>query len=162
MLRVTLRPARPSDGVAVQPWLAEAVAAIQGRGAPADAALTLDSVLAAWDAGYPPGETLIGMLADGAPVGLLRVRAGVPGRLVIDALTVRGSARNLGYGQEMVIALERRVGAAGVRAAAGVPRSNGLAIYFWLRAGYHPLYPLPAETPPEMDRAMLWMVRELT
>lgn len=160
--RVRLRPPADGDAVLVAPWLAEAVAAVNGRGAAVDTGLTLDALAWRWDAVYPPGETLLGELRDGTPVGLLRVRDTVRGRLVMDALTVRAEARNLGYGQEMVFALEEAWGVPGGTAAAGVPRANGLAVYFWLRTGYRPLYPLPAGAPPDLDRALLWMVRELT
>jgi ribosomal protein S18 acetylase RimI-like enzyme len=143
----------------VAAWLAEAAAAVEGRGAAATVR-TLDELRRAWDQAYPPGETLVATRDDGVPVALARVRA-TPGRLVIDALTVRADARNRGHGQAIVFLLERARAAPGSLAAAGVPRTNGLAVYFWLRAGYRPLYPRPADAPSDLDPSRLWMVRRL-
>ncbi len=159
-MRITLRSPIESDAAPVAPWLPEAVAAVQGRGTAAQPALALDALLAQWDAAYPTGKTLIGALPDGGSVGLVRVRDTEPERLVIDALTVRADARNLGHGQEIVFALEEER-LAGQMAAAGVPRTNGLAVYFWLRVGYHPLYPRDGGRLADLDPVRLWMVREL-
>ena len=143
-------------------WLPEAVAAVHGRGTPPDLALTLDSLLDRWDVAYPPGETLVAELCDGDVVGLVRVRGSAAESLVFDALTVRADVRNLSYGQEMVETLEKMKGAGVEVAYARVPPSNGLAIYFWLRTGYRPLFPVPFDVPDELDRGLLWMVRDLT
>jgi GNAT superfamily N-acetyltransferase len=161
-MRLHLRAATPSDADAVASWLPEAAAAIDGRGAPVDRYLTLDSLLRCWDARFLPGATLLAERADGAVVGLARVRTPEDAGLVIDTLAVRADARNRGYGLEMVLAIETTFGEASTRAYAGIPRENGLAVYFWLRAGYRPLYPVPAGPPPGLDPALLWMVRSLT
>lgn len=157
--RVVLRPVAPPDADAMAPWLAEAVAAIPGRGAVAEHGLTLADLEGRWDFIHTGGITLAGALKDGTVVGIMRVRVQAPSRLVIDALAVRAGSRNLGYGQELVIALEESRGQPGGEVYAGVPRGNGLAIYFWLRAGYRPLYPLPPGLPPDMDPRLFWMVR---
>jgi hypothetical protein len=116
--RISLRPPAPGDEDAVAAWLGEAVAAVQGRGTAVDGALTLEALGQRWNEAYPAGETLVAQLQDGSLVGLARVRQAVRGRLVIDALTVRADARNLGYGLEMVIALEEaRAGPGGTAAA---------------------------------------------
>lgn len=158
-LRVHLRPVTLADAEAVDPWLPEAVAAIQGRGAALDPSLTLGMLLERWDRTYPAGDTMLGERSDGLPVGLLRARTSEPARLVIDALTVRADRRNLGYGQEMVFALENASGRAGGKVLVGVPRTNGLAIYFWLRTGYRPLYPVRAGWPDDLDPSLFWMER---
>jgi GNAT superfamily N-acetyltransferase len=149
----------PDDAASLEPWLAEAVAAIQGRGSLPDDGLTLAALLARWERTYPAGETLVGVLAEGGVIGLLRARVTEPSRLIIDALTVRADRRNLGYGQDMVFALEESRGRAGGVVLAGVPPRNGLAIYFWLRTGYRPLYPRPRFWFPELDPALFWMER---
>lgn len=157
-MRISLRLPTPADAAAVAPWLPEAAAAVHGRGTAPVNGLALGELLGQWDDRYPPGQTLIAIMGGGEPVGLARVRDTGPARLVIDALTVRADARNLGYGQEVVYALEAAWPAAEV-AAAGVPRANGLAVYFWLRTGYHPLYPRDGNQPADLDPALLWMVR---
>ncbi|MER3420890.1 MAG: hypothetical protein C4290_10355, partial [Chloroflexota bacterium] len=68
-----------------------------------------------------------------------RLRAASLGRILIEVLAVRADRRNLGYGLEMVMAVE--AGWSGRVALAQVPRENGLAVYFWLRTGYRPFYP---------------------
>lgn len=159
--RVALRPPAAADTVSVEPWLPEAVAAVQGRGGQTRPGLTLPSLREEWQISYPGGETLLGAPGGDAPIGVLRVRPSGDGRLLIDALAVRADARNLGYGQEMVLAAEERATAWARSVVAGVPRANGLAVYFWLRTGYRPLYPVAAPLPPTMNPALLWMVRAL-
>jgi GNAT superfamily N-acetyltransferase len=157
-VRLHLRPVSANDAPALFPWLVEAAAAVHGRGVPAQPDLTLDALLSDWDRAYPPGETLAGVLADGTVVGLLRAREPDTERLIVDALTVRAELRNRGYGQEMVFALEESWETPGGAVYAGVPRGNGLAIYFWLRTGYRPLYPAQ-HLPAEMNPALFWMTR---
>lgn len=158
-MRLRLRAPKREDGPGVAGWLPEAVAAVQGRGTAASAD-TLDGALARWDTSYPAGRTLLAVAVDGTPLGLVRARRAAGARLVVDALTVRADARNLGYGVEMVMAIEAEHGDA-VAAFAGVPRTNGLAVYFWLRAGYHPLYPVTDDGGPGLDGDRLWMTRVL-
>lgn len=156
MSRVHIRLPTLADQAAIQPWLPEAVAAVRGRDAAPDPTLTLPEAMARWDAELPSGDVWLAHLAGGELIGVARVRTGPA--LVVDALAVRRDARNLGYGQEFVFALEQRTGAA--TGFAGVPRANGLAVYFWLRAGYHPSYPARGDEPPASD-SRLWMRRTL-
>ena len=142
MARVLLRPVVPADSVAVAPWLAEAEAAIRGRGASVTLNLTLDDLVTSWTASCPGSEILVGVLADGTVAGLMHL-APADGLLHIRALTVRRDLRNLGYGQEMVFGAEQRHPVARL-ATATVPSGNGLAVYFWLRTGYRPAYPAGA------------------
>lgn len=159
--RVTLRPLE-TDASPDRPWLAEALAAVGGRdgrvmrtGEIRPAALLLDL---SW-----PTNSIDIIYSDSEDVGFLgwrRDEAEASGRggLVITALAVRADRRNLGYGAEAVAALEEHVGAAWAYAA--VPRANGLAVYFWLHAGYRPVRvdEAPARA---LDPACLWMVRRL-
>lgn len=158
MLRVRLRPPRAEDGAQVDPWLSEAIAAIQGRARPA-APLTLCDLLRRWQEDRPSAWTLLGELADGLVVGMIHLRDAGAGRLLIEALAVRADRRNLGYGQEMVIAAEAAWPGRAVYAA--VPRENGLALYFWLRTGYRPFYPFTGPDTVGLDPAPLWMLRVL-
>lgn len=159
MFRIHIRPPEPADDAAVQPWLPEAVAAVQGRDAAPAPVPTLTAARALWDTTLAPGLVRLALLPDGTPAGVARIRHGTGSTLVVDALAIRRDARNLGYGQEFVFALEREFGA--THSFAGVPRANGLAVYFWLRAGYRPVYPARGDEPLALD-ARLWMRRELT
>lgn len=158
--RLQLRPLTAAAAVALSPWLPEAIAAIDGRGQAVDATLTGETLAARWDQHYPAGETLVAVLSDGTAAGLARVRL-VDAALVIDALTVRADRRNLGYGQEIVFALEQRAGGRCTVALAAVPPGNGLAVYFWLRTGYHPLLPPPAAGHFGIAAPRFWMTRAL-
>jgi hypothetical protein len=138
--RVSLRPANAEDAAAVDPWLNEAIAAVQGRSVevPATSLTELSISLSVRErlhliAGTPPSED------ENVPIGLMvTVReAGKP--VVIRALAIRDSKRNLGYGSEAVYELE--AGFPKVGLAANVPVTNGLAVYFWLRAGFRPAFP---------------------
>ena len=68
------------------------------------------------------------------------------------------SARR-GHGQQAVAAAEAEFRALGVRTAyAPAPAAHGIALYFWLRLGYHPLLR------PEWPRALpgvAWLRRDL-
>jgi GNAT superfamily N-acetyltransferase len=79
-----------------------------------------------------------------------------PRTLEILALAVRRPLRNLGYGAEAVEELEQQEPAGAYLAA--VPRTNGLAIYFWLRVGYRPLR-VEEDRERARDPATLWMHR---
>jgi GNAT superfamily N-acetyltransferase len=158
MPRVRLRPPRAEDGAQVDPWLPEAIAAIAGRAQPI-ASLTLCDLVCRWQAEHPSARTLLGELADGLVVGIMRLRDAGRGRLLMEALAVRADRRNLGYGLEMVMAAE--TGWPGRLALARVPRANGLALYFWLRAGYRPFYPFTGPDAEDLDPVPLWMARAL-
>ena len=156
--RVALRPFAPGDDAAVGPWLAEAVAAIDGSrtaaGMPSDVAGLEAYVCQRW-----PGALCAAVVVPALGVaGLLvwRAEAGERAATVILALAVRHDARNVGYGAEAVELLEAANPDA--RFLAAVPRSNGLALYFWLRVGYRPL--ALAEDPVRTrDEVYLWLVR---
>jgi len=136
-------------------WLAEAVAALDGvkpdAGTPAAPAEVSTWAQARW-----PGVRLAWIEAGGAQVGLLGWQEDTLG-VVIVALAVRAEQRNLGIGAEAVFRLEEE--RPGARCYAAVPRTNGLAVYFWLRSGYRPVR-VEESVARATDPAALWMVRE--
>lgn len=159
--RVALRPLRPEDAPAVEPWLAEAVAAIDGVRPTAATPASL-SAFREVAAGRWPGAAIDVIIADrhgvnGLLVWRIRSASSRAGPAVeIDALAIRAGLRNLGYGAEAVLCLEAVHPSATMLAA--VPRLNGLAIYFWLRMGYRPVR-LDEEATLARDGERLWMVR---
>lgn len=160
-VRVYLAAPAGADLDRTLPWLPEAAAAVWGRGVPDEPAVSVGALHSRWDARFPPGMTLLGSLTDGQAIAVIRLRA-VPGEvLVIDALAVQRDQRNRGYGHELVIAAETGYGTGMRSAAAGVPRMNGLALYFWLRAGYRPCFPDPSLTGAKLGTDRMWMVRNL-
>jgi hypothetical protein len=158
-LRVALRPFGPEDAALVEPWLAEAVAAVEGARPTASASLTLDG-LEAFIAGQWPGAELAAIVGhDDAPLGFVawRTKPSVaPVEIEIVAIAVGATHRNLGLGGEAVEALERL--RPGGRFLAAIPRGNGLAVYFWLRTGYRPVRP-DEDDARVRDPDVLWMVR---
>ncbi len=155
---------RSADYAAVAPWLVEAVAAVDGVKLSSDPRATPAAfehlVSARW-----PGATVEAVLMnDGAVVGMLAWRRSTSTTrssegLVIEALAVRAGLRNLGYGAEAVYRLESAHPDARVYAA--IPRTNGLAIYFWLRVGYRPVR-LDEDAALVHDSDRLWMVNALS
>ena len=157
VLRVRPRPTTAADTSVVSGWLPEAAAAISGRGSPVDPCLTLPQLLDEWRIRYPNCAG-VALEHDGAPVGLAIIERGADGLLLIHALTMARPYRDRGLGHEAVMALERSFAGPGAIAAAGVPHSNGLSIYFWLRCGYRPDFPRGICTPalPVDGRSWLW------
>jgi GNAT superfamily N-acetyltransferase len=158
---VALRPLHPEDAPAVEPWLAEAVAAVDGdrptAATPASIRVFREVTADRW-----PGAAIDVIIIDGHGVnGLLvwrmRSTSSKEGAVVeIDALAIRAGLRNRGYGAEAVLCLEAAHPSATMLAA--VPRLNGLAIYFWLRIGYRPVR-LDEDATLARDDERLWMVR---
>ena len=145
-----------ADG-ADAPWLGEAAQAIAGRGEPCDLSARLELGDAGWwiRAETPEGRQIVGALS-----GRLGGECAVWTWLAVDARW-----RAFGFGGAAVPLFERaarELGAA--RAAAPLPRDNGVALYFWLRLGYAPSrVPVlsAAEIPPGVSADAVWMVREL-
>jgi hypothetical protein len=152
--RVSLRPLTLDDTAAVEPWLAEAVAAIDGSRLGADTPASLAEFLRRAGTVWPDGEPLL-ILAHGEATGLLVWRPGPPGQGAIVALAVRADRRNVGLGVEAVMRLEARTG---LPLYAANPRTNGLAVYFWLRAGYRPVT-VAEDGVLARDPLHLWLVR---
>ena len=161
--RVSLRPFADGDDPLLRPWLAEAVAAVdRARGVGADAPTNLDGLRRWIHARWRDAECAAIVTARGL-TGFLIWQAARPPQTgatvhaaVIAALAVRHDARNLGYGAEAVEAVEESVRARQVLAA--IPRTNGLAVYFWLRAGYRPVA-LVEQPDLARDPEHLWMLR---
>ena len=147
--RIAIRPVTISDAPLVEPWLGEAEAAVRGQRSMALS--SLDQFLGKLD---PWQQAFLLTLSDGVPVGIAVVSDRAQPAPRIDFLAVAAGYRNVGLGSEAVLAIEARFG---TPMFAGVPLTNGLAIYFWLRAGYRPWYPRGSAGFPS-DR--LWMVRE--
>jgi hypothetical protein len=152
MWRVSLREARPEDGVAVDPWLSEALAAVFGRSLNTPEPAHLDQLLASLS---DDQRLYLIIVAGERPAGVLICSQRDEGIATIDVLSMAASERNLGLGGEAVYALEDLAPDASY--VAGVPLANGLAIYFWLRIGYRPLFPKP--DPQLLDPLRTWIVR---
>ena len=161
--RVALRPLLPADNADVDPWLQDAMAAVDGVKPSADTPASLAAlgphVNARW-----PGATVEAVIVEASVAGLLVWRPARPRPRVsqpafaIEALTVRAGLRNRGYGAEAVYCLE--AAHPGARVKAAVPRFNGLAIYFWLRVGYRPVR-IDEDAALAQDPDRLWMINAL-
>ncbi len=151
MWRVNVRPATTADPAAVDPWLGEALCAVAGSASPAGE-VSLDGLQEALAGGH---ELRLIALDSGVPVGLIISSRVDSRRRAIDMLAIAAGVRNLGYGAEAIYRLEAEEPATAL--LAGVPVENGLAIYFWLRLGYAPMFPRPAEAALASDR--IWMAR---
>jgi len=158
--RVVLREPAPSDAVEVNPWLSEALAAVAGRSLGEAAPLTLAQLTES----LSPLQRLLLITSREAersatgtnrPLGLIKLSNISLEPVRIDALAIAGAERNLGYGAEAVYELEELY--PNVRLIAGVPVTNGLAIYFWLRVGYRPLFPVSADI--ALSPGRVWMER---
>jgi len=150
--RVHLRPTRDSDLAQTSGWLPEALAAAAGRSRAPYPSLRLDQ----FEAALPTDATLlIVALGDDHPVGVLVLTTRTLAAQ-IELLAIAEPRRNLGFGAEAVYAAEAL--RPGRSFLAGVPRENGLAIYFWLRVGYRPHY--PSVDPRDLPVRRIWMKRD--
>lgn len=160
--RVWLRPLAMSDAPDVAVWLAEAVAAVQGRKPDAETPSTL-MAFEAFISDRWPGAQLCGVAAkEHGLVGLLAWRPMSGGlgdgssAAVIEFQATRHDARDLGYGMEAIERLEER--SAGITLYSATPRGNGLALYFWLHGGFRPVR-LDEDAALCLDPERFWMVR---
>lgn len=129
--RVELIPAAAIAAEAVAPWFADAWAAMWGPQTPPTTPPTAE-----WLRETSEEQRLVA-LVDGAPLAFVALRP-VADALELSALAVAATARNEGAGAEIVWQVEERSSARRVRAL--FPQANGYAFYFWLRAGYRPLF----------------------
>ena len=157
--RVALRPFAPEDAALVEPWLAEAWAAVGGGRARAGAPLSLDGLRRLIAERWPGAEFAAIAGREGAPLGFIAWRsatAAARAETEILAIAVEAARRNVGLGGEAIQALERLRPGDGYLAA--VPRANGLAVYFWLRTGYRPVR-ADENAARARDETVFWMVR---
>lgn len=131
-LRVALATPGPDAAEAIAPWFAAAWRDIYGGGRNAP------PTPAQWLGAGAEGARPLLIALRGRAIGIIRCLAG-DRELTISELAMAPVQRNLGYGAEAIYALEAQYGTL-TRARALVPRANGLAIYFWLRVGYRPLF----------------------
>lgn len=139
-------------------WLPEAYAALWGRAGVEAAPDTPSALIETVRAHWPAASLSFVVLPAGEVCGFAAVERCPTGGTVIHALAVRRSDRNLGYGVEAVILIE--AAAASGRIHAPIPRGNGLAIYFWLRAGYRPVS-VEDDGTLSRDPEHLWMMRDI-
>lgn len=157
--RLSLRPFANGDNDGLVDWLPEAWAAVDARKLDSDEPVTATALRTALDARWPGGQLGIVEIVGPGVGGFVVWREEVSGAgpiVAIRALAVRREQRNLGYGVETVDRLEEDL--AGTRLAAAVPRRNGLAVYFWLRAGFRP-FRSDEDLQRTRDPDHLWMIR---
>ena len=153
---VTLRPFVLADGDWLDEWL-PAIAASVGYDELASLASSALRERLARDATVR--ARIIGR--DGLPVGVVvcRVDAPVAGAAIIELIATPPSEARSGAGMKAAALVESEMLAAGVRRIyAPAPEIHGIAMYFWVRLGYHPL--LRPAWPCERD-GVAWLVREV-
>jgi RimJ/RimL family protein N-acetyltransferase len=137
--RVRLRPPREADAPLIEPLRAEA--------------------------GRPGGEgdtLVITRTGEDLPIGVLEYRIDDPadGSATIAWIALAEEVRRWGLGVDAVLLFEedavRRRGVRQFRAY--VDARHGLALYFWLRLGYHPLGP----ELDEQGHSVMRMAREVS
>lgn len=134
--RVRLRPLEDADITAVEPWYHEAMTAARGA---APEATTIDLPIEVMNARAAGGIFAIERDKDEGPIGLLDYRIGpADGWVTVAFLALAAGHRGWGYGSEALRQFESEVQAR--HYLASVERGNGLALYFWLRLGYHPAH----------------------
>jgi ribosomal protein S18 acetylase RimI-like enzyme len=131
-LRVTVQPASESaDGL--ESWFSSTWPEIFG---PGESGRHESPSFREWLGGSSGGTPSL-FAVDGLPVGLLSYTT-EGGKLSIFELATAPAYRDRGLGSEAVFTLEALSRAH--ESAAYFPITNGLAIYFWLRVGYRPLF----------------------
>jgi RimJ/RimL family protein N-acetyltransferase len=154
--RVTLRPLRRADFPEIEPWYDSALAlAYAERDLEtrfADAAAAKCGLLAIAD-------------RDGAIAGILDYRLDKPGDgwLTVVYIGIADGRRGFGYGSEAVRALETWAGRTQqvTTFLADVSDRNGLGLYFWLRAGYHPANVNEVFWRPPNEGGIIAMIRSI-
>jgi len=135
--RVTLRPVERADFSQIEPWYAEASAAV--RGGELDAEDTIERRLAVAD-----GALLVVVAEDEEPMGLIEYRVHEPadGWLSITCIALKDGRRGFGYGSEAVRTLEAWAEKSHKVTSflSEINPRNGLALYFWMRVGYRPAH----------------------
>ena len=150
---VSLRALRAPDAGWLDGWLA-GVAADAGMDR-SDAA-TLQRRLKAG-----PGARAWIIERDGASVGLIAARIGLPQRdsAIIELVATPPSEARRGAAMSAAAAIEPVLRRAGVRRVyAPAAAARGISVYFWVRLGYHPL--LRGEWPCAAP-GVGWLARDL-
>ena len=153
-VNVSLRPLVAGDGAWADAWLPDVAASI-GHDVRDVASLV----------GREKKER--GLLAraierDGEPIGVAIARARWPKRAAgtIELVALPPEQARRGYGVQAAALIESELSDAGAkRIYVPAPAVHGIAMYFWIRLGYHPL--MRDDWPCEQDD-IAWMVRELT
>lgn len=144
--RLLLRAASPDDPRPA--WLDEAETTLLGDGR----SCPLFQAPSAGDSAYwlrPSGS------APEESLGACAARI-ADGDLVWTWLAVGAESRAMGYGGAAVPIVERAALRLGCdRGRVAVPKSNGIALYFWLRLGYRPDPAAAWPLPPLLDETVL-------
>ncbi len=88
-----------------------------------------------------PDEDVIAIIrrSDGALLGRIVLSGSVGGDVEIDSLCIAEGNRGRGAGAAAIELLTASAAESGKRRLiAWAPPSNGLAVYFWQRSGFHP------------------------
>ena len=153
--RVALSPLDNCDPPGEVAWLPEAWSAIDGRRPDAFVPATVTGLIEAANARWREARVDRIDIAPEAFTGFIAWEE-MQSEVVIRGLTIRRDRRNLGYGAEAVEWLE--ASRPKRRFIAAIPRSNGLAIYFWLRVGFRPVRE-DEDRERSHDQEYLWMLR---
>lgn len=158
--RVALRPLVEEDLVAVEPWYAEAAAAVEGMASTehAGAAGLSERLAGARRRGCCQLLAIV-ELGTGSVVGLMEFEDLGTGSMGVTFLAIAASRRGFGFGSEAVRLLEEEMLMNGEarRLRADVSVRNGLGVYFWLRVGYRPM----GNGRETKGRSVLTMTREI-
>lgn len=154
--RVTLRPVRRADFWQIEPWYAEASAAV--RGGELDAEDTIEARFTKAN-----GALLVVAAMDKEPMGLVEYRVHEPaeGRLSVTFIALKNGRRGFGYGSEAVRALEAWAEKSHKVTSflSEINPRNGLALYFWLRLGYRPAHAGEVFWRAPDERGIIAMIR---
>ena len=170
--RVVLRRLTDDDVAAVEPWYAEAAAAVHGlrrqdasgvQNRSTGSGQALYHQLEAPRSGAKGGLLVIARRKDSTPIGLLDYRADdpAPGWLSVGFVALAEEQRGWGYGSEAVRLLEAEARRRWRRRCIGakVDLRNGLGLYFWLRLGYRPTVPVERPCASGGGEDVIWMIR---
>lgn len=152
-MAVALRPLTASDAEWCDAWLAPLSATLRCQDA--------RSVADLLDWARDDRRAHAAMIErEGAPAGVCAWRAPARqrGAGVIELIALPSAGARRGDGMTAATLVERSLRDAGARRIyAPVPGSHGIAMYFWIRLGYHPLLRLDW---PEERRGFGWMARD--
>ena len=155
-MTISLRPFVAADAAWLDEWLASVAQSVGCNGI-----------------GDAPGATITARLQreknlrahiierDGEPAGvtLFRLKAPTKSSAIVELVATPPSESRRGAGMAAATLIEPELRAAGVRTVyAPAPEIHGIAMYFWIRLGYHPL--LRPDWPCERE-GVAWLTRTL-